>query len=102
METKSAKQMAEVYGLKSAHAFNTILFRCGLLVETGKGGHALAAHLRGRGYVASADVPYFLANGFKVYKKIPVWTEAGQAYIRKTLLRYGIVPVSEQKDLFNN
>lgn len=101
MEIKSATQMATVYGLKSPQAFNKLLAKCGLLTHTDKG-YTLAEALRGRGYVIAVESPYFLPNGLKVFKKKPMWTEEGQAYIRKMLLHHGISPVNEQQSLFNN
>lgn len=101
MDTKSATQMAAVYGLKSPQAFNKLLAKCGLLQQTGKG-YCLSEALRGQGYVAVINAPYFLPNGIKAFKKKSVWTEAGQQYIRHTLLHHGISPVTEQQSLFNN
>lgn len=101
MEVMSATQMANVYGLKSSVAFNKLMVKCGLLVHAGNG-YTLAADLRGRGFVTLIERPYFLPNGIRAFKKKAVWTEAGQSHIRQTLSRHGILPVSEQKDLFNN
>ena len=101
MDTMSATQMAKAYGLKSPQAFNKLLVKCGILTDTPKG-HCLAEAYRGRGYVIAIYSTYFLPNGIKASKKKPVWTEAGQDFIRKALLHHGISPVSEQTDLFNN
>lgn len=100
METKNATQMATVYGLKSPQAFNKLLAKCGVLKESDKG-YMLAEALRGQGYSVVVEVPYFLPNGIRANKKKSVWTEKGQAYIRQRLGRIGIVPISEQTDMFS-
>ena len=99
METKSATQMAKLYGMKSSVAFNKILVNCGLLIKTAKG-YCLANGLKNLGLVTVIDASYFLPNGIKATKKKAVWTEKGQEYIHKHLSRIGIVPVSEHRDLF--
>lgn len=101
MNTKSATQMADLYGLKSSVAFNKLLVKCGLLIATAKG-YCLASGLKGLGLVAIIDVPYFLPNGIRASKKKAVWTVEGQQYIHERLARIGIVPVSEQRDLFGS
>ena len=100
MATKSATQMASLYGMKSSVAFNKLLANCGLLIHTIKcsGSHGCAhAHL---GLTAVEESPFFLPNGAKASKKRSVWTEKGQEYIHEQLSRLGIVPASEQRDLF--
>lgn len=101
MNTKSATQMADLYGLKSSVAFNKLLVNCGLLINTAKG-YCLADSLKNLGLVAIIDVPFFLPGGIKASKKKAVWTEKGQQYIHQRLARIGIVPVSEQRDLFGS
>ena len=101
MNTKSATQMASLYGLKSSIAFNKLLVNCGLLIHT-NAGYCLADSLKNLGLVAIIDVPFFLPSGIKASKKKAVWTEKGQQYIRQRLGRIGIVPTSEQTDLFGN
>lgn len=101
MDTKSATQMASLYGMKSSVAFNKILVKCGLLVHTNKG-YCLADSLKNLGLVAVIDYPFFLPNGIKATKKKSAWTEKGQQYIHKHLSRIGIVPVSEQRDIFGS
>ena len=101
METKNATQMASVYGLKSPQAFNKLLAKCGVLVESIHG-YVLADNLRGRGYSTVVEEHYFLPNGFRATKKKSVWTERGQTYIRQRLGRIGIVPNSEQTGLFGD
>ena len=100
METKTATQMANLYGLKSSIAFNKLMVRCGILKDTVKG-YVLADSLHGRGLIAVIDAHYFLPNGFRATKKRAAWTESGQHFIRQHLGRIGIVPVNEQQDLFN-
>lgn len=100
METKSASQMATIYGLKSPQAFNKLLTKCCVLKATDKG-YVLSEELRGKGYTAVVEASYFLPNGFKGTSKRMVWTELGQNYVKKTLAHHGVIPVSEQKDLFN-
>jgi Phage antirepressor protein KilAC domain. len=99
MATKSATQMASLYGMKSSVAFNKLLVNCGLLIHTIKG-YVLADSLRNLGLTAVEESPFFLPNGAKASKKRSVWTEKGQEYIHKQLSRLGIVPASEQRDLF--
>ena len=101
METKNATQMATVYGLKSPQAFNKLLAKCGVLVESIHG-YVLADNLRGRGYSTVVEVPFFLPNGIRTKKKKSVWTERGQTYIRQRLGRIGIVPNSEKTGLFGD
>ena len=100
METKTATQMAKLYGLKSSQAFNKLLVKCGVLTDTVKG-YVLAESLRGHGYTTVIDKPFFLPNGIKATKKRSAWTEEGQEFIRQRLGRNGIVPVSEQLDMFS-
>lgn len=100
METKTATQMAKDYGLKSSVAFNKLLVKCGILRHTDKG-YFLADGLRHLGMVDVVEVSFFMPNGFKATKKKAVWNSIGQQYIGKTLLRHGILPISERKDLFN-
>lgn len=99
MATKSATQMANLYGMKSSVAFNKVLVNCGLLVDT-NAGYCLADSLKNLGLVAVIDYSYFLPNGIKATKKKAVWTEKGQEYIRQRLGRIGIVPTTDQLDLF--
>ena len=101
MGIMTATQMANEYGFKSPKSFNKLLAKCGLLTQTKKG-HVLAEAHRGNGYIAFIEAPYFLPNGIKAFHKKAVWTESGQAFVHATLLRHGIVPVSEQQQLFNN
>ena len=100
METMTATQMANVYGLKSAQAFNKLMEKCHVLRSTDKG-YVLADDLKGMGLVVAIDAHYFLPNGFRATKKKAVWTEKGQAFIRQRLGRIGIVPANEQTDIFN-
>lgn len=99
MATKNATQMAKLYGLKSSVAFNNLLVKCGLLIHTVKG-YVLADSLRNQQLTDVAESPFFLPNGIKATKKKSVWTEKGQQYIYQRLSRIGIVPTSEQNDLF--
>ena len=99
MDTKTATQMAGVYGMKSSVAFNKMLCKCGVLKETAKG-YTLADSLHGQGYVAVIDAAYFLPNGIRATKKKAVWTEKGQQFLRQRLGRIGIVPKNEQLDMF--
>lgn len=99
-QTMTATQMAELYGMKSSIAFNKVLTECKVLRHTDKG-FVLDDSLQGKGYTTAVSRPCFLPNGFCVEKKKSVWTEKGQAYIRLRLGRIGIVPVSEQKDMFS-
>ena len=99
MATKSATQMATLYGLKSSVAFNKLMVNCGLLIRT-DAGYYLADSLKNLGLVTVIDMPYFLPNGIRATKKKAVWTEKGQEYIRQRLGRIGIIPTSEQTDLF--
>lgn len=101
METKSATQMATVYGLKSSIAFNKLLEKCGVVTHTDKG-YILADSLQGKGYITIVEVGYFLPNGFRATKKKAVWTEKGQQFIRERLGRIGIVPAGEQTDIFSS
>lgn len=100
METKSATQMATIYGMKSSTAFNKMLEKCGIINHTSKG-YVLDNSLRGCGYIAIIDKAYFLPNGIRATKKKAVWTEKGQQFIRQRLGRIGIVPVNEQTDMFS-
>lgn len=95
----TATQMATVYGLKSSIAFNKLLTKCGLLTHTEKG-YCLADNLRGLGLISVVEVGYFLPNGFRATKKKAVWTEEGQQFIRQYLRRIGIVPTTEQTNIF--
>ena len=99
MEYKTATQMATIYGMKSPQAFNKLLAQCGVLTNTIKG-YVLADSLRGQGYTIVIDKPYFLPNGIKATKKKSAWTESGQQFIRQRLGRLGIVPLSDQRDMF--
>ena len=100
MNTMTATQMANLYGLKSSIAFNKLMVRCGILKDTSKG-YVLAEDLRNRGLVTVIDTWYFLPNGIKATKKRAVWTSEGQRFIHHRLARIGIVPTSEQPNLFN-
>jgi len=99
METKTATQMATIYGMKSSVAFNKTLVKCGVLLHTNKG-YVLADSLRGFGYVTVIEAPYFLPNGIRAIKKKAVWTEKGQQFIYQRLGRIGIMPVNERNDIF--
>lgn len=99
METKTATQMATIYGMKSSVTFNKVLMKCGIINHTDKG-YVLDSSLRGRGYIAVVDAAYFLPNGIRATKKKAVWTEEGQQFIRQRLGRIGIVPISEQSNMF--
>lgn len=99
METMTSTQMADLYGLKSSVAFNKLLVRCGILIDTVKG-YVLAYHLRGRGYACAVTQWFFLPNGTKASKKRGAWTDRGCQLIHDHLQRLGIHPVSEQRDLF--
>ena len=99
METKSATQMATIYGLKSSIAFNKLLEKCGVVTRTDKG-YILADSLQGKGYITIVEVGYFLPNGFRATKKKAVWTEKGQQFLHERLGRIGIVPAGEQQDIF--
>lgn len=99
MDTKSATQMANLYGLKSSVAFNKLLVKCGLLIATNKG-YVLAENLRALGLTTTVEASYFLPNGIRATKKKSAWTEKGQQFVHKRLSRIGIIPVSEQRDLF--
>lgn len=101
MENKSASQMATVYGLKSGIAFNKMLVKCGILVHNNKG-YVLSEPMKGWGFTAVAEVPYFLPSGIRCTKKKSVWTESGQHFIQQHLKRLGIVPVSERTDMFTS
>lgn len=99
MESKTASQMATIYGLKSSVAFNKMLVKCGLLVHTDKG-YQLSGPMKGWGFTTVIEVPYFLPNGIRTTKKKAAWTESGQHFIRQHLGRIGIVPANEQTDIF--
>ena len=99
MNTKTATQMAAIYGLKSSVAFNKMLVKCGILNYTDKG-YVLSQPMRGRGFTTVVEAPYFLPNGLRITKKKSVWTESGQHFIHQHLGRIGIVPVSEQTNMF--
>ena len=101
MAIMSATQMADLYGMKSSIAFNKLLVNCGMLIRT-DAGYCLSNELKNQGMVAIIDYPFFLPNGIKATKKKAVWTEKGQQYIHQRLGRIGIVPTSEQRDLFGN
>ena len=96
----TATQMAKAYGLKSPQAFNKLMVKCRVLVDTVKG-YVLAEAFRGQGYSAVIDHPYFLPNGIRATKKKAVWTEKGQQFVRARLARIGIIPVNEQTDIFS-
>ena len=98
--TKTATQMAALYGMKSSVAFNTLLEKCGLLVHTSKG-YILSKPMQGWGFTTIIEVPYFLPNGIRATKKKSVWTESGQHFIRQHLGRLGIIPQGEQLGLFD-
>ena len=100
MEIKTATQMATLYGLKSSTAFNKLLTECKVLRCTNDG-FVLDESLRGKGYATVISQPYFLPSGIRATKKRSAWTPEGQQFIRQRLGRIGIVPVSEQTDLFN-
>ena len=95
----TSTQMAEAYGLKSPQAFNKLMEKCGVLTKNANG-YFLAGGLRGCGYTASIDKPYFLPNGIRATKKKAVWTEKGQQFVRTRLGRIGITPVTEHTDIF--
>jgi hypothetical protein len=95
----TATQMATVYGYKSPQAFNKLMVKCGVLTKNDKG-YFLADYLRGFGYTAVIDQPYFLPNGIRATRKKAVWTEEGQKFIRARLGRFGITPVNEHTDIF--
>lgn len=99
----SATQMAEVYGLKSAVAFNKLMVKCGIL-QVGAKGYVIAEKMRAKAeastWMKPIEKPYFLPNGIRATKKVAAWTEAGQGMIRSVLLHHGIVPVAEQVSLF--
>ena len=99
METKTATQMASIYGLKSSVAFNKMLVKCGLLTHTTKG-YVLSKAMQGWGFTTVIEVPYFLPNGIRAKKKKSAWTESGQQFIHQHLSRIGILPISEQRDIF--
>ena len=96
----TATQMAKAYGLKSPQAFNKLMVKCRVLVDTVKG-YVLAEAFRGQGYSAVIDQPYFLPNGIRATRKKAVWTEKGQLFVRRRLGRIGIFPVNEQADIFS-
>ena len=99
MEAKTATQMATIYGMKSSVAFSKMLVKCGLLIHTTKG-YQLSVPMRGWGFTTVIEAPYFLPNGIRATKKKAAWTESGQQFIRQHLRRCGIVPISEQNDIF--
>lgn len=99
-ETMTATQMAQLYGMKSSTAFNKLLTECKVLRHTDKG-FILDDSLQGKGYATVISQPYFLPSGIRATKKRSAWTPEGQQFIRQRLGRIGIVPVSEQTDLFN-
>ena len=96
----TATQMASLYGLKSSIAFNKLMVKCGILVDSNKG-YVLAEQLRNKGLVAPVTAWFFLPSGIKASKKRAAWTEKGQQMIRQHLFRLGIVPPAEQTDLFS-
>lgn len=100
METMTSTQMADLYGLKSSIAFNKLMVRCGILVDTVKG-YVLAESFRGQGYTTAVTQWFFLPNGAKASKKRGAWTEKGCQLIHDRLQRLGILPLDEQHDLFN-
>ena len=99
MTTMTATQMATIYGLKSSQAFNKLMEKFGVLIKNANG-YFLADNLRGWGYTAVIDQPYFLPNGIRATKKKAVWTEKGQQFIHARLKRFGITPINEQTDIF--
>lgn len=101
METKTATQMATLYGLKSSVAFNKLLVKCGVLLHTDKG-YVLAEHLRDRGLTVVINAPFFLPSGIRAFKKKSVWNETGQQFVHDILAHHGILPVSERTSLFDN
>lgn len=101
METMTAIQMAQLYGLKSSTAFNKLLTECKVLRCTDKG-YVLDESLQGKGYTTVISQSYFLPSGIRASKKRSAWTPEGQQFIRKRLGRVGIVPASEQRDIFSN
>ena len=96
----TATQLAQHYGLTSSIAINKLLEKCGIVKNTDNG-YVLSPDLRGRGYISVIEVPFFLPSGFRAKRKQAVWTQAGIAMVHHALVRFGIVPVSEQKDLFS-
>ena len=96
----TSTQMADLYGLKSSIAFNKLMARCGILVNTVKG-YVLAESFRGQGYMTAVTQWFFLPNGGKASKKRGAWTEKGCQLIHDRLQRLGILPLDEQHDLFN-
>ena len=94
--------MATAYGMKSSVAFNKILVKCGILKKCAGGSYSLSEDYHSQGLSAVIEVPYFLPNGIKAFKKKSVWTEKGQDCIRKKFTRLGICLKSEQIDLFSN
>ena len=99
METMTAAQMAQAYGMKSSIAFNKLLAECKVLRRTDNG-FVLDESLQGKGYTAVIKQGYFLPSGIRAFRKRSAWTEQGQQYVRQRLGRVGIFPVSEQRDLF--
>lgn len=100
MESLTSTQMAQRYGLKSSVAFNKLMCQCGILVDTSKG-YVLATHLRDQGLVTAVTAWFFLPSGIKASKKRAAWTQKGQQLIHAHLMRLGIVPLDEQRDLFS-
>ena len=101
MQTMTASQMAELYGMKSSTAFNKLLTECKVLRRTDKG-FVLDESLRGKGYSIVISQPYFLPSGIRATKKRSAWTPEGQSFIRRRLGRIGIFPAGEERDIFNN
>ena len=61
METRTATQMAKLYGMKSSTAFNKLLTECKVLRHTDKG-FILDDSLQGKGYTTVVTTPYFLPS----------------------------------------
>lgn len=101
MQTMTASQMAQLYGLKSSTAFNKLLTECRVLRRTDKG-FILDESLQNKGYATVICQPYFLPSGIRANRKRSAWTPKGQLFIRQRLGRIGIFPAGENRDLFNN
>ena len=101
METMTAAQMAQRYGMKSSVAFNKLLAECRVLRRTDNG-FILDESLQGKGYTTAIRQGYFLPSGIRAFRKRSVWTEQGQRFVYQCLGRIGIFPASEQRDLFTN
>lgn len=99
MEVMTSTQMAELYGLPSSIAFNKLMVQCGILVHNNDG-YVLADNLRGQGYTTVINARFFLPNGARASKKKAAWTGKGRLFVQRHLRRLGIVPSTEQNDLF--